>query len=192
MLPTHATVQAQPRPSLKNFSEAARPAIQRLIDEGAVYLPVGMSWTSEYSRARYGLAVSLHSARFWLLGLADVLEGRPSTPPDSLMPLNSPFTLGALRASPALRRRLSALAPAYVGAIEETRKVLGDLGVDVDDMKRSTCNSLARIGRVQPLPPGSSEKQFSDVPPNHWAAGAVLDLRRAGILIGYAGGRFGG
>jgi hypothetical protein len=33
---------------------------------------------------------------------------------------------------------------------------------------------------------------FSDVPANHWAAAAVDELAKAGILVGYAGRRFGG
>lgn len=40
------------------------------------------------------------------------------------------------------------------------------------------------IGPVSPA--------FPDVPPNHWAFEAVEKLRKAGIMIGYPDGTFGG
>lgn len=38
----------------------------------------------------------------------------------------------------------------------------------------------------------SSSKPFADVPSNHWAAEATNTLKRAGVLVGYPSGKFGG
>lgn len=60
------------------------------------------------------------------------------------------------------------------------------------DMKIKIRSDLLRLAHVHMVPPGASQHQFSDVPADHWAAKSVLDLRKAGILIGYPGESFRG
>ncbi len=49
----------------------------------------------------------------------------------------------------------------------------------------SAVNGLYRLSHLRVTRPGSSLRQFNDVPQVHWAARSVLELRKLGIMRGY-------
>lgn len=61
-------------------------------------------------------------------------------------------------------------------------------GVDVGALLALQQDSIRRILAVEALTNGP----FADVPATHWAFGAIEDLRKAGIFVGYADGSFNG
>jgi len=62
------------------------------------------------------------------------------------------------------------------------------LGVDADVMVVDLDRAKQSLQSLRMVQPGEANRQFSDVPGNHWAAGATKDLRKAGILVGYPDG----
>ena len=77
------------------------------------------------------------------------------------------------------------------GAVEFAPE-LRVLGVPPADIDRDVTVAYSGYGRLRFQPVGSALKQFSDVPSGHWAAGAILDLRKVGVLGGYPDGSFRG
>ena len=77
-----------------------------------------------------------------------------------------------------------------VDLIAEFAPEIKDLGKDPVELKRQVLNYSFRFSHLQASKPGSALVQFTDVPSDHWAAQAVLDLRKLGILQGYPSGKF--
>jgi len=57
-------------------------------------------------------------------------------------------------------------------------------------LKRAATSALHRLSHLQASLPGSASAQFKDVPPGHWFAKQLLDLRNLGIITGYPSGLF--
>lgn len=84
--------------------------------------------------------------------------------------------------------RSAALMTVYRQAEREFKRELNSLGVDGDF-------GQARIAALTKQIDATSEPRhrlFRDVPPDHWAAKAVGDLRALGLLDGYPDGRLRG
>ncbi len=62
---------------------------------------------------------------------------------------------------------------------------LTNLGVNVPGTLHDIRAVCSHIRRLQVSQPGSALVQFEDVPPSHWAAKQVLELRQLGIIQGY-------
>jgi len=91
----------------------------------------------------------------------------------------------------ALRKSASAEADLYK-LIEETYYELIKLGADPQDMVSQIDDDFSRIAELRVPVFGESYRPFSDVAPTHWAAKAVDELKRAGVLQGYPDGRYRG
>lgn len=66
------------------------------------------------------------------------------------------------------------------------------LGVNPHAFTAAAARYRTTIAELEKTQAGSALVQFPDVPAGHWAAKAVLELRRAGILVGYPDGTFNG
>lgn len=82
------------------------------------------------------------------------------------------------------------LGKPYAELFSVFKKDLAAIGQDAKELEHGTLNALYRLSHLQISRPGSALGQFSDVRPDHWAAKAVLELRREGILRGYPGENF--
>ncbi len=77
------------------------------------------------------------------------------------------------------------------GAWEFTPE-LRSLGASLSDITVPVARYRSEVLTLQLPVPGSALRQFSDVPTDHWAAKAILDLRSHGLIHGYPDGSFRG
>jgi hypothetical protein len=76
--------------------------------------------------------------------------------------------------------------------VTEFQKELAMLGVDVPELLALFPKYKKYFASYVPPQVGSRYGSFPDVPAEHWAAGAVETLRKAGILVGYPDHKFRG
>lgn len=139
---------------------------------------------------RYEFAVSFHGAATMLGTMEDGFEasldhiarGNPGASVNYIKAANDQLKTFS---NPVFRKAIKYLARAdkeFAPELKELGARRNDLLVPIFRYRR-----LVTIGIPEP---GSALKQFRDVPFNHWAAKAVLDLRSEGILQGYPGNLF--
>jgi hypothetical protein len=90
--------------------------------------------------------------------------------------------------SPLFMKAVGYLEP----GLKEFSPELHELGITGDVIHTPLIRFRAIMSTLTTPRPGSALVQFSDVPKGHWAASAVLDLRRAGLLQGFPDGELHG
>ena len=85
-----------------------------------------------------------------------------------------------------LKRTALELPPLIDEFSPEIRNNLHDPRLLKGQLRRAIC----LLTSVRVATPGEALRQFPDVPPNHWAASAIQELRAANILHGYPTGKF--
>ena len=88
--------------------------------------------------------------------------------------------------------QIAASEPTFVALMSGFKAEVIAQNEDPAELLQEVRNALARIKLCRAAVPGSALVQFSDVPPTHWAGTQILELRRAGIIVGYPGEKFTG
>jgi len=84
-----------------------------------------------------------------------------------------------------LKNDIATCEPLLDKLFKEFTPELKTLGVDTASLPKDLAAVCSEVRGCQVSAPGSALGQFRDVPTGHWAAQAVLDLRRLGIVQGY-------
>lgn len=157
------------------------PVSDRDVDAARAMKNMGLWSNGERGSLNHEVATGARATTLHLKEMADSLEGR----------------LAAVKSNDEYSVLASVIAPirewrSQYGALRRLtinrRWELERLGVDVGALLALQQDSIRRILAVDALTNGP----FADVPATHWAFGAIEDLRKAGIVVGYLDGSFNG
>ena len=139
---------------------------------------------------RYSVADGSYTTTSHLRDKANDLERDCNLP--SLLPPGKIATEAFNKATAELNSRNGYVygGQVIIPIIDFTSKQLKEVGGDSNEMKTTVHIAVAKLQRAQVTQPGSALVQFRDVPKDHWAAAAILELRSKGLLNGYPGDRF--
>lgn len=146
--------------------------------------------------SNYEYAVDANAAYVCLIEISKGLRDLVKAP--AFLQKNTPEAAEALDTINSKRRALSNVGQDIVMTellFRTFKKELEDLGVDTKSAPRTFALIRSRFdsfAHSQIPKTGEAWEPFGDVPAGHWAAGATKNLRREGILAGYADGKFRG
>ena len=92
--------------------------------------------------------------------------------------------------NPDTRKGLKRIAIELPRLIDEFAPELRDNHLDPRRLKGQLQRDISRLLKMRIAIPGEAQRQFPDVPRDHWAASAIQELRSVGILHGYPTGEF--
>jgi len=80
--------------------------------------------------------------------------------------------------------------PEYRCVPKALKRIADEFSPEIKTLGAKPETYYEAVGDFETLSGGLNLMQFADVPKDHWAAKAVLELRQAGIMDGYPSGRF--
>jgi len=141
-------------------------------------------------KTRTGVAAAIVSCCKKTESLADLMEQSAMLPSELPKTAESINAFASATANQAKYRNLDALDQPLSALVREFNVDILALNEDPVALKRRAVNALHRLSHLQVFAPGSTLNQFKDVPPDHWAAKHLLELRKLGILRGYSNNCF--
>jgi hypothetical protein len=176
------------RAEKKEFPDAPAWAFQLLLKMKQDGLLVGCpdGYSSRRPSSRYELAVATHAVSMHILSIVEGLDKD-----SQLLSAGQPSAtkIGAFEKNVREARLMSRYRPNLSALLDEFYFEIVKLGGDPEQVVGLVDSAFYRLDH---LTYGEAKQNFADVPPGHWAARAVGELKAAGILHGYQPRKFGG